>query len=178
VNESPILDVETDPRFPSGRWLGFFEQKYPLRGRFDMELRLTFRRQVLEGEGRDLVGPFTVRGRYNLEDGCCYWTKRYQGKHDVFYRGFNEGKGIWGVWEIGSDHLRGGFHIWPEGMGDPRSPTMTEAAELPREESEAVEFEQPLAVPVGGGMKPGPVGTVTAAPFPLRNVVALPFAER
>jgi hypothetical protein len=36
----------------------------------------------------------------------------YVGEHDVFYCGFRESKGIWGMWEILSD-IRGGFHIWP-----------------------------------------------------------------
>lgn len=34
--------------------------------------------------------------------------------HDVFYKGFREGKGIWGTWEIRKVG-RGGFHIWPLG---------------------------------------------------------------
>ena len=93
----PIL--ETDPRFPSGPWTGFFLQK-SLPGRHLMEFRLTFRNGAMTGEGRDWVGPFLVKGRYDLADGKCHWTKRYLGKHDVFYQGFNEGKGIWGVWEI------------------------------------------------------------------------------
>ena len=136
-------DLETDPRFPSGPWVGFFLQKAPPLGRQAMELRLTFRAGAMTGDGRDLVGQFVIRGRYGVEDGRCYWTKRYLGRHDVHYRGFNEGKGIWGVWEIGNDgpSLRGGFHIWPEGQADPTSPTLTEAADLP------VEVEEKEAVP-------------------------------
>src|SRR5262249_37336862 len=89
--------VETDPRFPSGPWTGYFLQPV-IPGRHLMELSLTFRQGQLSGEGRDWVGHFVLRGRYCLEDGKCYWTKRYLAKHDVFYQGFNEGKGIWGVW--------------------------------------------------------------------------------
>lgn len=29
------------------------------------------------------------------------------------YRGFREGKGIWGLWELPNES--GGFHIWPLG---------------------------------------------------------------
>jgi hypothetical protein len=58
-------------------------------------------------------------GSYDLATGRCEWTKRYLGKHQVRYRGTNDGHGIWGVWEIrllGGLYLdRGGFHIWPEG---------------------------------------------------------------
>src|SRR5436305_10821562 len=96
-----------------------------------MELNLTFRNGVLTGEGRDWVGPFTVRGRYGVLDGRCHWTKRYVGKHDVFYMGYNEGKGIWGTWELISSGLRGGFHIWPEGMNEPSGPELRAAADLP-----------------------------------------------
>ena len=90
---------ETDPRFPSGPWTGFFLQPL-MPGRHWMELRLTFRGGVLTGEGRDWVGHFIIRGRYTVADGRCHWTKRYIGQHDVFYNGFNEGKGIWGTWDI------------------------------------------------------------------------------
>ena len=138
------LDLETDPRFPSGPWTGFFLQPQ-LPGRHLMELKLTFRQGSMTGEGRDWVGQFLIRGQYNLKDGKCYWTKRYIGKHDVFYKGFNEGKGIWGAWEIPADQnagqrWHGGFHIWPEGMGDPTQQTLTEEAEVPAEKEDAKEL--------------------------------------
>ena len=141
--------LETDPRFPSGPWTGFFLQKL-LPGRHTMELRLTFRDGVMEGEGRDRVGHFLIRGRYGVTDGRCHWTKRYLGKHDVFYQGFNEGKGIWGVWEIPSEppyNQRGGFHIWPEGMADPTGSHLTEAAELPVTDEQEVAVPEEVAAP-------------------------------
>jgi hypothetical protein len=87
----------------------------------------------MTGEGRDWVGAFLITGRYSVEDGKCHWTKRYLGKHDVFYKGFNEGKGIWGMWEIlpFGVEWHGGFHIWPEGMSDPTRPHLSEEAEPP-----------------------------------------------
>ena len=143
--------LETDSRFPSGPWTGFFLQPV-LPGRHLMELQLTFSQSALSGVGRDWVGEFMIRGRYDLADGKCYWTKRYVGRHDVFYHGFNEGKGIWGTWEIpasASDptHWHGGFHIWPEGMGDPTQPTLHEAADLPQGVEERQEVEE--LVPAG-----------------------------
>jgi hypothetical protein len=148
VSQQEQLDFETDPRFPSGPWTGFFLQP-EVPGRHLMELRLNFRSGTLTGEGRDWVGAFIVRGRYDLADGRCHWTKRYLGKHDVFYKGFNEGKGIWGTWEIpaegGGVAYRGGFHIWPEGMADPTQPVLTEEADLPVEEE--VGFFEPAVVP-------------------------------
>jgi hypothetical protein len=135
-------DLETDPRFPSGPWVGYFLQRQ-LPGKHMMELRLTFRHGAMTGEGRDRVGKFVIRGQYDLADGKCYWTKRYLGKHDVFYKGFNEGKGIWGRWEIeGSINfgvtLHGGFHIWPEGMDDPTNQYLHEEADLPAPVEEAI----------------------------------------
>src|SRR5207248_8159181 len=95
MNADQAPHLETDPRFPSGPWVGFFLQKQ-IPGKHLMELRLNFVQGVMRGEGRDWVGEFVIHGRYDLADGRCYWTKRYRGKHDVFYSGFNEGKGIWG----------------------------------------------------------------------------------
>jgi hypothetical protein len=144
--------LETDPRFPSGPWIGFFLQPN-LPGRHLMELRLTFQGGRMTGEGRDWVGRFLVAGRYDTADGKCRYTKRYVGKHDVFYDGFNEGKGIWGVWEIPASEeygpSRGGFHIWPEGMADPTGHELTEEADLPAVVGDEVFTEDPLVAPVG-----------------------------
>jgi hypothetical protein len=141
-------EVETDPRFPSGRWTGYFLQP-ALPGKHTMELLITFRSGEMTGEGRDWVGAFIIRGQYTLSNGKCHWTKKYLGKHDVFYQGFNEGKGIWGVWEIPSDGFRGGFHIWPEGMPDPTGSHLTEAAELPVVVTGEVETPEEVPEPVG-----------------------------
>ncbi len=141
---------ETDPRFPSGRWTGYFLQKL-IPGKHQMELLLTFRRGEIKGEGRDWVGAFIVRGRYNLADGRCHWVKRYLGKHDVFYEGFNEGKGIWGTWELPENGLlagqKGGFRIWPEGMADPDTNQLAESAQVPDEKT--IQTEEPVLEPVG-----------------------------
>jgi hypothetical protein len=128
---------ESDPRFPSGKWIGFWIQKYPPVGRHPTELFIHFADGVLHGEGRDKVGKYTVRGRYDLADGKCHWTKHYVGKHEVFYDGFNEGKGIWGTWSIRIQNppmeLHGGFHIWPEEWGDPTEQTLKAEADAPAE---------------------------------------------
>ena len=138
MNAEQAPQIETDPRFPSGPWIGFFLQNYAPRGRHAMELRLTFVNGVMSGEGRDWVGEFLVKGQYTLSDGKCHWAKKYLAKHDVFYQGFNEGKGIWGVWEIGQ-LARGGFHIWPEALGDPTDDHLVAEADLPASDEELVE---------------------------------------
>src|SRR5271155_2398659 len=91
---SPEPVCETDPRFPSGPWRGFFLMPH-LPGRHQMDVQLTVRQGVMTGEGRDMIGEFLIRGKYSVEDGKCRWTKRYVQKHDVAYHGYNEGKGIW-----------------------------------------------------------------------------------
>lgn len=152
MSSSNKPSLESDPRFPSGPWAGYFLQP-AVPGRHLMELHLTFQQGQLTGEGRDYVGKFLVRGRYFLADGKCHWTKRYVGKHDVFYQGYNEGRGIWGTWEIPalqeSAVQRGGFHIWPEGMHDPTGSHLAEHAEIPLPQKEAVESEERVAEPVG-----------------------------
>jgi hypothetical protein len=150
VDKPAPTDLETDPRFPSGPWTGFFLQPL-VPGRHLMELGMTFRQGAISGEGRDWVGQFVLRGQYSVADGKCYWTKRYLGKHDVFYEGYNEGKGIWGTWEILpsdlSSHQRGGFHIWPEGMRNPTGEELTEEADLPVVVTEELKVLEPIGAP-------------------------------
>src|SRR5436190_14856081 len=126
-------DVERDPRFPSGAWTGFFLQ-YWLPGRHPTNVSLTWRRGEMTGRGRDWVGAYTVAGTYDLATGKCEWTKQYIGKHRVAYRGVNDGRGIWGVWEIrqlgGLFTDRGGFHLWPEGTDVSAESAETERAVL------------------------------------------------
>ncbi len=89
-----------------------------------MDLDLTFANGNMTGSGSDNIGPFSIKGRYDPGNQECYWTKSYLGAHDVFYRGFREGKGIWGTWEIGI-FGRGGFHIWPLHSAESEEQTAT-----------------------------------------------------
>jgi hypothetical protein len=116
-----------------------------------MELDLSFKKGVMTGDGRDRIGQFLIRGKYDLSNGRCTWTKRYIGKHDVAYSGYNEGKGIWGMWEI-PPGWRGGFHIWPAAMGDPTRHELAEEIEAPAgiiTEPNAEEVEAPELETVG-----------------------------
>jgi hypothetical protein len=117
--------------FPSGPWVGFYN--YNPGDKHRMELDLSFVEGRLTGDGRDDVGRFVVKGRYDAATLECWWTKTYPGSHDVFYRGFREGKGIWGTWEI-TPFDRGGFHIWPRALGE----TAAEAESA--EQRQPVEF--------------------------------------
>lgn len=122
-------NLEQDSRFPSGPWEGYFLQP-DSPGRHVMELILTFREGTIRGDGRDVVGEFLFKGTYDRETGKCWWSKRYIGKHDVAYQGYNEGRGIWGVWEIAST-FKGGFHIWPVGQGNLESQETAEEVDTP-----------------------------------------------
>lgn len=79
-----------------------------------MDLLLSFEDGKISGEGSDRVGVSIVIGRYSPANGECWWLKTYLSAHHITYRGFREGAGIWGTWEIGSA-WKGGFHIWPLG---------------------------------------------------------------
>lgn len=143
----PNLDLEEDSRFPSGPWTGFFLQPV-LPGRHWMELNLTFRKGVLTGDGRDRVGAFLMRGKYEVETGKCWWSKHYVGQHTIAYQGYNEGKGIWGTWEWpDSSAWRGGFHIWPTAMGDPTQQRLSAEAEV----------DEPVPIDAGS-LEPAGVG--------------------
>lgn len=147
----PQAPEEQDSRFPSGPWKGFFLQPGS-PARHWMDLNLSFRQGDMRGEGRDRVGEFLIRGRYDVADGKCWWTKRYIGRHDISYSGYNEGKGIWGTWvwnERLSATWRGGFHIWPIAMGDPTRQTRAEALDLPVSAVLTVETAEEAVVGVG-----------------------------
>jgi hypothetical protein len=108
----------SDDLFPSGPWVGFYN--YAPGDRHRMDLHLTFADGTISGDGNDDVGRFLIRGGYDVANRECHWTKTYPGSHDVYYRGFREGKGIWGTWEI-AVLGHGGFHIWPKGEGEGES---------------------------------------------------------
>ncbi len=131
--ENELVNLEPDPRFPSGPWTGFFLQ-YWLPGRHTTNSTLTWQRGELTGAGQDWVGPYTIRGHYDSTTSRCEWIKQYIGRHAVAYRGVNDGHGIWGVWEIrilGGLYVdRGGFHIWPEGTDVSEESKQTEEAVL------------------------------------------------
>ena len=138
---------EVDSLFPSGKWVGFFtDNRVP--GKHGMELNLEFRDSVMTGEGRDIVGNFTVNGVYRLDDGSCNFKKTYAGSHAILYSGFNEGKGIWGTWEL--QGVKGGFHIWPEGMGESTQNVLEEEAPIKFEEETGSAIEERELVPAGG----------------------------
>ena len=116
-SDKSIKTVETDHRFPSGPWTGFWIQKS--FGKQGMKCHLSFSEGRLFGAGIDVVGRFAMSGTYDVGTGRCLLSKRYQGAHCVQYEGVceNDELWLWGVWQLGSD--RGGFHIWPDGMPDP-----------------------------------------------------------
>ena len=101
--------------FPSGPWTGFYNYGSSTR-KHRMDLVLAFADGMISGDGNDDIGQFVATGRFDEANCECYWTKTYVGAHDVYYRGFREGKGIWGLWELPNES--GGFQIWPLGQGE------------------------------------------------------------
>lgn len=118
----------SDQRFPSGPWTGYFTYR-DVPGKHRTDMALGFSNARITGEGADGVGVFVIDGHYDTTSGECSWTKSYVSRHDVHYRGFAEGKGIWGTWEI-EDGWRGGFQIWP--LGDELANRWQEEAEEPQ----------------------------------------------
>ena len=130
----------SDELFPSGPWTGFYN--YSPKDKHRMDLGLTFAAGKMTGNGNDDVGRFTIHGQYNAKSLECSWTKTYVGAHDVFYRGFREGKGIWGTWEI-PQQSHGGFQIWPRGTREGEG--HAESAEEPMTAETAVTATQTSA---------------------------------
>jgi hypothetical protein len=125
--------------YPSGPWTGFYHYGRGSKPS-PMDLFLDFSGGGITGEGQDEVGGFVIAGGYT-DGGECRWTKSYPGSHEVSYRGFREGKGIWGLWEIRFDGT-GGFHIWPlgaDGVGEEAvEATEQEAPTPPRRHAPAL----------------------------------------
>lgn len=86
--------------------------------RYGQDLSLEFRDGMVRGEGLDQLGRFFIRGRCESGSEEIRWTKSYLGAHTVAYRGFFDGRSIWGLWEIPA-FGRDGFRIWPEGFEEP-----------------------------------------------------------
>ena len=110
------LDTQDDA-LPSGRWVGFYTHSGS-QVRHRMDLDLTFKNGRVMGDGGDDIGPFRISG-VTHQDRSVTWTKTYIGRHQVWYSGYAELKGIWGTWQIGRNDT-GGFRIWPaaSGLGD------------------------------------------------------------
>jgi hypothetical protein len=63
-------------------------------------LVLRFENGRIDGEGRDVIGPFTFEGEYD-DGGAIRMVKQYLGRHQVFYQGTYDGEGtIFGQWSI------------------------------------------------------------------------------
>lgn len=128
----------SDALFPSGPWTGFYN--YSPKHKHRMDLALSFAAGKMTGDGNDDIGRFMIRGQYDEKSLECSWIKTYVGAHDVFYRGFREGKGIWGTWEI-TPYCHGGFHIWPKRVGQGDAEAATEEQAVPVTET-AAEIEK------------------------------------
>jgi hypothetical protein len=113
MRPNQLNDMKDQDNFPSGSWVGFYTHARQNK-KHRLDLGLTFAEGRVTGCGNDDVGQFLLRGKYDTKTMECHWTKNYLGMHDVFYRGFREGKGIYGKWEIKTKN-HGGFNIWPLG---------------------------------------------------------------
>lgn len=129
--------LETDPRFKSGRYRGFYLQ---FGRRTPQELTLAFADGRLEGWGTDPVGRFAVAGTYDISSGRAICTKQYPGQHTVHYDMTAEvHNGLWGLWQIrGTSGDHGGFQLWPVG-GPGADATREVEADAPVDTREPVE---------------------------------------
>ena len=97
-----------------------------------MDMTLTFENGVLQGEGRDDIDRFVLRGTYEANEAVL--IKDYWGLPSVCHRGFRDGfkTALWGVWEIPQKtKVTGGFKIWSLGSADAEDLPETKAEEKP-----------------------------------------------
>lgn len=142
-DHSPCL--ETDGRFVSGMWRGFYVQ-WGSRGK--QELSLTFFDGQIVGDGADPAGDFRVRGGYDVECGKV-WIHKVYPTHTVEYDGHAEhgsagevAGGIWGAWQIryGFSRDHGGFHIWPEAQAEGAHRSLKQTMDVPAGRERAAAF--------------------------------------
>src|SRR5580692_8945039 len=113
----------SDYQFPSGPWVGVYTCFNHTRKHMT-ELVLEFKNGAITGDGADGIGMFIISGNYSAQSGECSWVKQYVGRHAVDYKGYRDGKGIWGNWTLANS--KGGFHIWPLSQ----DPALTTAEEV------------------------------------------------
>ncbi|MFN3168760.1 MAG: hypothetical protein ACE37H_17015 [Phycisphaeraceae bacterium] len=101
---------ETDKRFPSGLWMGYWMQGY-IKGR--MRLTLEFSGGKITGEGTDPVGLFDMKGIYSLKHNMVSMVKRYRGAHSVGYVGGAADGGLNGTWQILRIPQIDEWRLWP-----------------------------------------------------------------
>jgi hypothetical protein len=137
-HDDDIPSLETDERFVSGPWRGFYVQ-WGARGH--QELSLTFFDGQIVGDGADRAGDFRVSGGYDTESGKVWIHKTYP-THTVEYDGFaapGQDRGIRGAWQIryaGSrDH--GEFHIWPDASAGGHADRLRAEEPIPAREAAA-----------------------------------------
>ena len=84
MHDDDLPDVptcETDDRFPSGTWVGYFIQ---WNSRSRTELDLFFKDGLISGAGAAWVGEFIVKGRYQIDDGNhISHLSRANGRYDL-----------------------------------------------------------------------------------------------
>jgi hypothetical protein len=99
-----------------GRWRGCWVQTH--WGRQSMRVTLRLGEGRIEGEGDDIIGPFTFCGHYDMQ-GRVSMIKQYIGRHQVLYEGAYDGEGtIFGMWTI-SPLWQGPFALRLEGADGP-----------------------------------------------------------
>jgi hypothetical protein len=103
-------------------------------------LVLRFSADWIEGEGTDIIGPFTFQGQFQ-GDASVTLVKQYLGRHQVLYQGQYDGEGtIFGQWSIGA-FWRGPFVLQREHQTLAAEESLAEVMEAPPGEYELAEVE-------------------------------------
>lgn len=87
------------PELVSGVWSGYYKQ---LGRKYPQEMTLEFSDGLIRGDGRDVLGTFTIAGEYRADAGAVRlgWIKTYDGAHSVQYLGTLGADGITGHWKL------------------------------------------------------------------------------
>lgn len=85
-----------------------------------MDLHLEFAKGVVTGESLEPAsGIVRIVGTYHTDILEVRMTLHFEDPADLDdFRGFREGKGIWGTFACRKYGCRGGFQIWPVAPGE------------------------------------------------------------
>ena len=109
MSDDRTTRLETDKRYPSGLWIGYWMQGFIFRRE---QMTLTFSGGKVTGDGSDSLGAFRISGCYCVDTGAVSLRKTYDKCPDVSHAGETGEFCIYGTRQIDGIQQEGDWRIW------------------------------------------------------------------